>query len=161
MNSRELRIGNYVEVEDEVAEVVAIIDSDENKIRVRIGLGPVIEINSDMANPIILTTDFLVSHCHFDDMGRHILGIDHHRYFLRFYDGYILLSDKRDEPIIHFWDVRHLHQLQNLYHALKGKEIEIDFKRKKHQLRACVIQRLADRLQKLPAQKVRDVQAII
>ena len=126
MNSRELRIGNYVEVDHVIAEVVAIYNN-EHDIAILVLPNKVIKINAEKAVPVALSIDFLIRHCNFDHNGRHILGMDHHRYFLRFHKGYILLSDRKDEPIIHFWDIRHLHQLQNLYHALKGREIEIVF----------------------------------
>lgn len=127
MNSRELRIGNYVEMESVIREVVAIYDNGKDEIGLREPGKEVTVVHSGEVKPIMLTKELVTKHCSFDANQRRVLGIDHQRYLLRFYKCYIILSDRKDEPIIHFWDVKALHQLQNLHFALKGMELDVVF----------------------------------
>ena len=124
MNSLNLRIGNYVETEDSVVEIVAVHGQDRD-IMVRLPSKKITGIKPVTIKPILLAPDMLVRNCGFDHNCKHVIGIDYERYHLWFANGYITLSNKKNVPVIHFWDVRHLHQLQNLYFALKGEEIKI------------------------------------
>lgn len=128
MDIKELRVGNYIEAEGVIAAIIAICgEGDAGYLQVRLPGRKTTEINIANVKPVRLTSGLLTEFCHFDDQLKHIIGIDHHRYYLRFYESYITLLNQKSETVIHFWDVRYLHQLQNLYYALKGKEIAIKF----------------------------------
>ena len=127
MNTRELRIGNYVQVGGEIKPVDGICSEKEDHIQVRTAQNKLLDVSLDQVKPIPLHGQLLIKCCEFDEEGTHTIGIDHDRHYLRVEDGYIVLLNKQKEALIHFWDVKTLHQLQNLYYALKGKEMEIAF----------------------------------
>ena len=127
METKDLRIGNYVSVEGIITEVVAICDTGIDLVGVRTPHARVVERSLTDIKPVSLD-DKALQHCVFDKHGKHIIGIDNHSYYLKLHDGYIVLLNKKNDPVIHFWDVRYLHQLQNLYFALKGKEMPIAIK---------------------------------
>jgi len=126
MKSKDLRIGNFVEVDGMICEVVAISDT-ETHIEVKTPRNKISEIPLGDAKPILLSDEMLMNNCEFDTNGLHVIGIDQHRYYLKVQDGYIILLNQEGESLIHFWDIRHLHQLQNLYNSLKGQEMKITF----------------------------------
>jgi hypothetical protein len=125
MNSQELRIGNYVEVEGVIVKVVAICSNIEGILEVKVPQGKTTQVRAGEVKPIVLSANTLKESCYFDDEGKRNLTIDKQRYSLKLADGYILLLNKKNEAMIHFWDVRYLHQLQNLYFALNGKEMPV------------------------------------
>ena len=87
-----------------------------------------IEIDIADVTPIKITGELLANCCNFDETGNHIIGIDSHRHFLKIEENrHISLLNRQYEPMIHFWDVQHLHQLQNLYYALKNEEMVVRF----------------------------------
>ncbi len=126
MNAHEFRIGNYVEIDSIIARVLAI-DSDgkEAVVETMTSKHNRIKTKISLVMPVALTTSLLAEQCDFDKAGRHKLGLDDYRYFLEFNEGYISLLDHKAEVMIRFMDVRNLHQLQNLYYALKGLEMDI------------------------------------
>ena len=126
MNSIEIRIGNYVEMESEVVKVVAICCKEDGRVEVQDKHHNNHKVSINSLTPISLNRELLATHCSFDKYAKHVIGIDQHRYYLKFKDGYIVLLNQENEAIIHFWDVKQLHQLQNLYFALKGREMVID-----------------------------------
>ena len=127
MDTKELRIGNYVAVNGETVMVEGICGPEEEHIQIRKSRNEIAEVKISEVQPISLRGELLLKCCEFDEEGNHTIGIDHHRHYLKVEDGYIVLLNKQKEALIHFWDVKSLHQLQNLYHALKGKEMEIVF----------------------------------
>jgi hypothetical protein len=128
MKAKDLRIGNYVEVDGMMLRVVSISNNGETHIEVKTPQNKKMEVAINEIKPIPLADDMLISNCQFDENGMHTIGLDEHRYYLKIQDGYIVLLNQQEDPLIHFWDVRYLHSLQNLYHALKGKEMEITIK---------------------------------
>ena len=129
MNPRELRIGNYVMAGGVIMEVVAIDSKAENDIEIRSPRNNIIRVrlSDGKVTPLLIDRELLTSCCGFDDMGRLIIDIDVYLYFLQENDGYIILMSKGGAPIIHFWDVRAIHQLQNLYYSFKGRELPTYF----------------------------------
>jgi len=125
MNTRELRIGNYVEIEGLITKIVSIGGKKDNHVEIKTLHNHIIETKMNALAPVPLTNDFLFKCCEFDKEGKHTIGIDHHRHYLKIQDGYIVLMNEKNEILIQFWDVKYLHQLQNLYFALKGKEMAI------------------------------------
>lgn len=127
MDTKELRIGNYVTVDGEVRTVQGINSEKENRIQVRNAENKITDVSMDDLSAIPLTGELVIRCCKFEEDGHHIIGIDNHRYYLKVEDGFVVLLNKKKEAMIHFWDVQNLHQLQNLYFALKGKEMEVVF----------------------------------
>jgi len=126
MNAHEFRIGNYVEIGGVVALVLAI-DSDgkEALVETRTSNDNRIKTKISEVKPVAITLKLLAKHCHFGNAARHDIGIDDFICFLEFKEGYISLLDRKGAVMIRFMDIRNLHQLQNLYYALKGTEMEI------------------------------------
>lgn len=113
MKSNELRIGNYIlnPYQNKIYTVSGINDSStiNNKDRIYIKTKEIDEysVNINVFKPIQLTEDILVK-CGF-------VKIDNDRFELKSF-GIIDISTKQG---------KHLHQLQNLYFALTGEELEI------------------------------------
>jgi hypothetical protein len=128
MDSKELRIGNYVKWGGAIAEVVSICKIDRWSIELQAPDKKVQEVALDDISPVALSLELLMNKCGFDSLGKLKLGIDHHRYCLMYQDGYMVLSNQNYEPLIQFWDVRYLHRLQNLYYALKAIELPVKLK---------------------------------
>jgi hypothetical protein len=129
MDTNDLRIGNYVKVNGEIVIVDGICGSggDGEYIQTKKLHDQFEEVKiSDVAS-IPLEGELLIKCCEFDKEGHHIIGIDQHRHYLKMEGGYIVLLNKEKSPLIHFWDIKSLHQLQNLYYALKGKEMQVVF----------------------------------
>ncbi len=127
MNAHEFRIGNYVEIEGVIALILAI-DSDgkEALIETRTSKDKRIKTKISKVKPVALALKLLTERCHFDKTARHNIGIDDYICFLEFKEGYISLLNCSGEVMIRFMDIRNLHQLQNLYYALKGTEMEME-----------------------------------
>ena len=123
MNTKEIRIGNYVEVKGQVAKVDSILGDGKEEVEVITSDEKLLTAKIADVQPIPLNGNILMKCCKFDKVGRHIIGIDDHRHFLQLKDGYVALLNNKYEDMIQFWDVRSLHQLQNLYFALKGEEM--------------------------------------
>lgn len=124
MNICELKIGNYLDLQGEIVKTIA---TQADSIDVMLLTGDTVRISSADAKPIALDSEQLLDSCLFDSEGRHVVGIDHHLYYLRLHYGHIILCNRNNVPVIHFWDVRYLHQLQNLYYSLTHKKLEIIF----------------------------------
>lgn len=123
MNTKEIRIGNYVEVKGKIVKVDSILGDGKEQVEVVTSEQKTMTVKIDEVLPIPLTGDILMKCCKFDKVGRHIIGIDDHRHYLQLKDGYVSLLNNKYEDMIQFWDVQSLHQLQNLYFALKGEEM--------------------------------------
>jgi len=124
MNISELRIGNYVQVIHKgIGKVVAIF-KDHIQFENTLGISQAEDTNIE---PIPLTPDIL-DKCGFErgeaPWGGYLFSIS--------YEEKIRIV--RDEMMGWTWPlygttpviVRYLHQLQNLIHALTGKELEIN-----------------------------------
>ncbi len=129
MDPKELRIGNCIYADGRIVEVVAI-DGKQNDIEVRTQDNDVFKAKIDKVEikPILLSEEDTHACCGFDQDGLLLLGIDAHSYFLKMNHDHIILLNKLGKPLIHFWDVKAVHQLQNLFYALKGKELAVSFK---------------------------------
>jgi hypothetical protein len=126
MDSGELRAGNLIEVEGLIVRVADVCNA-EKEITAVTPDDKKITTSMSAVKPISLADRALEQYCNLDEDGYIVVGIDSHRYYLKIKDGYIILLSRNSEPLIHFWDVRYVHQLQNLYHALKGQEMAIVF----------------------------------
>ena len=129
MDAGNLKIGNYVYADKEIVKVVAI-DTTKDGIELKVSDGELLKgkVSELKITPIKLSMDILQKYCGFDKNGLYVLGIDKDQYYLKFQTEHIALLMENKEPLIHFWDVQHLHQLQNLYYSLKTKDMEIRVK---------------------------------
>ncbi len=122
MKANELRIGNYVNfgIVNEPIKLTGGIDSENSTII--------------MAQPIPLTEEWLLKFGFVKDT--QIFDIQYYeKQFLKASTLSIQLCngicEKRNASIgydlewIFIGDIKHVHQLQNLYHALTGKELTI------------------------------------
>lgn len=128
MQLKELRIGNYILVNTNIAKVRCIDSIHDNKVQVELTDKKLQEISIQEISPIPLDNETLVDCCNFNASQTHIVGADNHYYTLRLKDGHIILQDEQQNPMIHFWDIVSLHQLQNLYYSLKKTEMKVHFK---------------------------------
>jgi len=133
MDARNLKIGNYVYANEEIVEVIAVDGTDENDIEIKVSDGVILKGTPGELKiaPIKLTPLILTELCGFDSDGLYVLGIDKDLYYLKFHIDHITLLMESMEPLIHFWDVQYLHQLQNLYYSLRTKEMPITVKEQK------------------------------
>ena len=116
INPHELRIGNYVSCQDKIFSIATI----EGVPRLRpLPGGIVLNPTFDEIEPIPLTSEILDKLGFNDKTGlsdMHLspihLMLEEKGYFMRLFNSYV-----NKNPI------KYLHQLQNLYFAIAGKEI--------------------------------------
>ena len=120
MKANEIRIGNYIEIGNKITQVGEIFDDG---ITTELDKHQYEYLISDI-NSIPLTEDWLIQ-----------LGFDWDIYYQGYTEGNWVINPnlkngfkinygkRRNDPII--WDIRFVHQLQNLYFALTEKELEI------------------------------------
>lgn len=129
MQLKELRIGNYVLVDNNIAKVRCIDSIHDNKVQVELAGKELHEISIKEISPIPLNDETLMDCCNFNASQTDIVGADNHSYTLKLKDGHIILQDEKQNPMIHFWDITSLHQLQNLYYSLKKADMKVQFKK--------------------------------
>lgn len=114
---RELRIGNYINITDiNYNDVVTKIDATGHENSIETMLYSYVDAESIQGIP--LTEEILLKCGFYDKKGYYFLrGFE-----IRFWDG-VNVTYKGIE--LFEKDLR-LHQLQNLYHSLTGKELEIE-----------------------------------
>ena len=130
MDPKDLRIGNMVYADDKVVIVVAIDGKEENDFDVRVtnGHSKVVKARSSEIDmkPIPLADEFVVRSGLFNEFGKMKFIVKGEPYFLRRQNGHVVLLSGRSEPLIHFWEVKYLHRLQNLYYLLAKEELKIN-----------------------------------
>lgn len=130
MDPKDLRIGNLVYADGEIAVVVAIDSKEKNDIDIYIGNshGKVIRARFSTIDiqPIALSDKFVVQLGLFDEFGKLALNLKGERYSLRRQNGHVVLYNSRSESMIHFWEVKYLHRLQNLFYVLSKEELPVD-----------------------------------
>ena len=118
MKANELRIGNLIQTDEGIETVIGI--TDEFIDCVLNGASGDYHIDDLYFNPIQLTEDWLLK-----------FGFEDAHYGEYKKDRYTLDCEYTDKGIYYFiidetcleLDVKHVHQLQNLYHALTGEEL--------------------------------------
>lgn len=123
MDPSELRIGNYVFADGMMTEVIAI-EVDDIVVRRDDGTMSV-KFNNIQLAPIPLSKDALYLCCKFNKYGTLPLKLHPYLYALKIVENHIVVLDDKGTPTMHFWDVKALHKLQNLYFALKEEDLEI------------------------------------
>jgi hypothetical protein len=119
----ELRIGNLVNYEDEALPVLKI-DGDVKKVFIDLLIGLNMEMSEDDLRPIPLTGDWLErlgQKCENGNGWTYQIPVGALKWYFRWNTEWYsevggIYIDSR---------VQYVHQLQNLYFALTGKEIEI------------------------------------
>ena len=129
MDPKDLRIGNLLYAENEIVIVVAIDGKEENEFDVYVGNGhgKVIKVKPSQMDikPIPLTDDFVIRQGLFDEFGKMKFSVKGETFSLRRMNGHVVLFSSRNESMIHFWEVKYLHRLQNLYYVLAKEELAI------------------------------------
>jgi len=129
MDPKDLRIGNFLYAERDIVVVVAIDGKEENEFDVYVGNGhgKVIKVRPSQMDikPIPLSDDFVVQQALFDEFGKMRFAVKGEQYSLRRINGHVVLFSARNEPMIHFWEVKYLHRLQNLYYVLAKEELNV------------------------------------
>ena len=122
MKAQELRVGNLVKLNDQ-AETITDIVSDHGKYFVDTDKHISIFLDNQSLRPIPLTEEWLVKFG-FDKPAHSWIGSVFH---LSEWDEYPLnwcvAMNKNNAVVV--LKLRYVHQLQNLYFALTGKELEL------------------------------------
>lgn len=126
MNAENLRVGNYVKANGFISEVVAITRDEVECIKVRKEDDEIVtlKLTDIQFEPIPLDKHLLKTCCGFDE-GNRIVANNVYLQYTERNNKYVILENDKREALIHFWDVKSLHQLQNLYFALAGVEMAI------------------------------------
>lgn len=140
MKAEELRIGNYVKIDEGIGKVAFIMDksfcneyaNDDYNITVEMGDGIFREEEEDKVEGIPLTEEILLN-CGFEKIN-HIYGYSFYsfnRNSLEDEKVYMPLDvylNPNYAKIANFTvqqNVEYVHQLQNLFYAINGKELNI------------------------------------
>lgn len=113
MQSKDLRIGNFILVEEKVYEV------EMNDSYGVLGIDKRGLVRLENVNPIQLTEEWLVN------FGFEKYEFDHKEKQYRYKDRLIVLRDGKFADYGSSVIVEHVHELQNLYFALTGEELEL------------------------------------
>lgn len=123
MKTSELRIGNYVRYGGNILHVTEV-SSISNRLCLGF-LNMVVDI--DECDEVELAPEILQEWCGFEEKynhsedGRERNWLQHNeKSWLTFYEGYIHVDE---DTIAH---IHYLHQLQNLFQALAGKELTVN-----------------------------------
>lgn len=130
MEAKELRIGNYIERDGNILEAVRIAkDGIINYDLVKKSEG--MHVNSGNVIPIQLTNEWLFK-LGFKKVREDYFSIDKDKYHTislaivnNFYMPFIRSNHHEAGENFSFYGIKHVHQLQNLYFALTGCELEI------------------------------------
>ena len=138
MKATELRIGNYVNYQDELTKVISLREGDKFNENIGLKILPTLGFFSEEEiKPIPLTEEWLLK------FGFKRNGNDD-EYFYYTKDNFTMLKDYGSQGIaiptkenkkgyVHLYcgyydneiDFKHVHQLQNIYFALTGEELKI------------------------------------
>ena len=129
MNYSQLRVGNYLLACGEIAKLLAIDTSNHTIDIAAISTPEILKtVCVSEAGYITLIKDLLTQCCGFTDI--HYGCILHAGKYELLYREHarneLILMHEASRPLIYFWDIKSLHQLQNLYHQFKGGELEIN-----------------------------------
>ncbi|WP_316841324.1 hypothetical protein [Pedobacter gandavensis] len=133
MNVNELRIGNYISLNHEIAndvakpcEVLGILP-DKRIAYKENNAAQLLECNHDQVSPILLNSDWLVNRLSFKDNGGGYFQHEDFNFFLfhvaedEYYDCYKQVPSNDDTG--DFKTIQHVHKLQNLFFELFDEEL--------------------------------------
>lgn len=120
MEIRELRLNNWV-YSLQIGEYVQIssIDSEFVTLKAHVMFD---HVYADMIEPIPLTEEILLK-CGFD---KFLKGIKCSDIYDTYRLGFFQIENHYGIYVFHGVEIKHLHQLQNLYFALTGEELKIE-----------------------------------
>lgn len=136
INTQELRIGNYLQSETGEYLPVEYVMKDVIGLRNNIGgvqkhqINPIFSYDIEKIKPIPLTEDILLK-CGFVQIA-YLKNIDENFFLTTDAMGFRLQVEKNHEDGYYICEslslnhIKYLHQLQNLYFALTGTELEIN-----------------------------------
>ena len=126
MKASELRIGNLVDVIE--FKNVEVLGVSMNNIGLKVDSSTFLSVDINEINPIPLTEEWLLKlgfkYKKWDD---HFI-IKNGNYFnsiKKYDDGWHYNTDESDATCYYLTTIQYVHQLQNLYFALTGEELEI------------------------------------
>jgi len=127
MKANELRIGNYVQNNRGTIHRIAKIDGEENPPVIRAWQVKISAYGTTEPEPIPLTEEWLLKFKGQRDESNDVYlplprGIDM-RLYLKY--DHVLLCKGQTCPLFEYEHITNVHQLQNLYFALTGEELEI------------------------------------
>ena len=139
MDKKELRIGNYVKYNGSVVSVYAISNPTpskdkhfNNKARVTLWCNGLMDATIDEIEPIPITEELVLKIGFKKDVdanNRYRYVIDNCMFEIRLWDSgtLIKLENYCEDCVrkVHLPKTPNLHQLQNAYYLLTGKELEI------------------------------------
>lgn len=145
MDIKELRVGNYVKYNGSIVSVYAISNPTpnkdkhfDNKAKVTLWCNGLIDANIDEIEPIPITDELLLKIGFKKKRDGCLLYRDHNDEFsIKFDLGYAFIeyanlcfnpedvTEANYGSVLEFPNRLHLHTLQNIWHLLTGKELEI------------------------------------
>lgn len=121
MEAKELRIGNLVEYEDDES-IFKVTSIEKSGLGVENESESVIWIDIDKFDPISMTEEWLLKFgFKINDEGRHKTVSNNEVKFYITYFNEVLFMDLLNRNI----HIKYIHQLQNIYFAVTGEELEI------------------------------------
>ena len=121
------KIGNFIKVNNTLGEVISLTNGPDSMIVIKTAHktleGMLINF---LIEPVPLQREMLIESCGFDGDGTLKINIKGRDFYLQEKQGHIILLGKDAMPLIHFWDVKYLHLLQNLYYALIEQHLPVD-----------------------------------
>jgi hypothetical protein len=128
MDPKELRIGNRIRANGRIVEVIAIDSPEEDDIEICSLDGMIVKAKLSHLDiqPILLTEDIAKTCCGFMDGYMEFMTKQEKLYF-KLQEAHVVLMNSKREVMIHFWEIKTLHGLQNLYFAITKKEMQISF----------------------------------
>lgn len=133
MKATELRIGNLIQLyrkpNDKKISIHAVSGIENTPdIGWMVEIKDCFYINIDKGiEPIPLTEDWFYKHGEIDENGEsyfNFYGSENLRFYL--VDGFIQLTQSFSAPMFNFYHITEVHQFQNLYFAMTGRELIIE-----------------------------------
>jgi len=118
-----------VMIGNEAVRVVAIDAKEENTvIEIKFLNGEIERGTEDelQTRPIKLADVPLAECCDFDKEGYSKISFDKYVFYFKLQGNHIILCGEDKKPLVHFWEIIYLHQLQNLYFSLKGEDMTVN-----------------------------------
>lgn len=127
MRVEELRIGNIIETPMGCQSIGGVCQAETPYIR----LNGNMHIGYRLTNckPIPLTEDILLK-CGFVSKGKNLLGHIFAKSFVHYYvtnkrDNFAFRMNTPNDTSVFIREIEYLHELQNLYFAITGEELEV------------------------------------
>lgn len=119
------KVGGLIRINGQVGEIVEVSEALGLTVKTaNKAIFPILDCSD--TEPIFLDKELVTKCCGFGRTGVLKVPLDNeHVFYLKENKGHVILLGKDMEPLIHFWEVRTLHQLQGLYSQLTGKRLDV------------------------------------